>query len=157
MKKNSLLYKIVVAVIVIIAAIFIIKNNSNIDSEYDQNQLTTAAWQETQAQSQDQQADQTQQQDETQSYTQYYFRNNKLLYEHYEKHGKEMGFASAKEYEAAASDVINNPDALFKIEAEDGDGVYYVEATNDFVIFSTDGYIRTYFHPNDGIDYFNRQ
>ena len=57
----------------------------------------------------------------------------------------------------STSDVINNPDALYKTEAEDGDGVYYLEATNEFVILSTDGYIRTYFRPNGGIDYFNRQ
>ena len=37
------------------------------------------------------------------------------------------------------------------------DNVYYLESTNEFVIVSTDGYIRTYFKPNDGIDYFNRQ
>ena len=42
----------------------------------------------------------------------YYFRNEKLLNEHYEKHGKDMGFDSAKSYEAAASEVINNPDSL---------------------------------------------
>ena len=31
------------------------------------------------------------------------------------------------------------------------------EETNEFVVVSTDGYIRTYFNPSDGIDYFNRQ
>lgn len=85
------------------------------------------------------------------------FRNEKLLQEHYEKHGIEMGFASAQEYEAAANAVIVNEDALHKLEAEDGDDVYYLEETNEFVIVSTDGYIRTYFCPNSGIDYYNRQ
>ena len=87
----------------------------------------------------------------------YHFRNKKLLDQHYEKHGKEMGFASAEEYEQAASDVINSLDALFKIEAEDGDGVYYIEETNEFVILSTDGYIRTYFNPSGGKKYFDKQ
>ena len=87
----------------------------------------------------------------------YVFRNEKLLNEHYEKHGIEMGFASAEEYQAAASAVITNPDSLFKIEADDGDGVYYLEATNEFVILSTDGYIRTYFLPSSGKAYFDRQ
>ncbi|MBR1771538.1 MAG: redoxin domain-containing protein [Lachnospiraceae bacterium] len=87
----------------------------------------------------------------------YVFRNAKLLNQHYEKHGIEMGFASAAEYEAAASAVINNPNALYKTEKEDGDGVYYVEETNEFVILSTDGYIRTYFQPSNGIKYFNKQ
>jgi len=87
----------------------------------------------------------------------YRFRNKKLLNQHYEKHGIEMGFESAADYEAAAAAVITNPNALYKTEKEDGDGVYYVEATNEFVILSTDGYIRTYFNPSGGIDYFNRQ
>lgn len=85
------------------------------------------------------------------------FRNDKLLEEHYEKHGIEMGFDSPEAYEEAAAAVVANSDALYKTEAEDGDGVYYLEATNEFVIVSTDGYIRTYFNPNDGINYFNRQ
>ena len=87
----------------------------------------------------------------------YYFRNSRLLNEHYNKHGRSMGFASAEEYEQAASDVVNNPNALHKLESEDYDDVYYVESTNDFVIVSTDGYIRTYFRPDSGISYYNRQ
>lgn len=94
--------------------------------------------------------------DSTQTKT-YKFRNQKLLNSHYEKHGKDMGFASAKEYEKAASAVVTNPDALHKTEAEDGDDVYYVESTNEFVVVSTDGYIRTYFNPDAGIAYYNRQ
>lgn len=85
------------------------------------------------------------------------FRNNKLLQQHYQKHGIDMGFASAEEYERAAAAVPFHPDVLHKIEAEDGDDVYYIESTNEFVIVSTDGYIRTYFNPDRGIDYYNRQ
>ena len=85
------------------------------------------------------------------------FRSKKLLDSHYEKHGKEMGFASAKEYEQAASKVVTNKEALHKIEAEDGDDVYYIESTNEFVVVSKDGYLRTYFYPSAGLDYFNRQ
>lgn len=85
------------------------------------------------------------------------FRNERLLDQHYEKHGIEMGFASAEEYELAAYKVIINPDALHKIESEDGDDVYYVEESNEFVVVSQDGYIRTYFNPSAGIDYYNRQ
>lgn len=85
------------------------------------------------------------------------FRNEYLLDQHYDKHGIEMGFDSAEEYELAAYRVIINPNALHKIEAEDGDDVYYVEETNEFVVVSQDGYIRTYFNPNAGIDYYNRQ
>ena len=95
------------------------------------------------------------------NYVEYHFRNNKLLNQHFEKHGSEFetdfNYQTAEDYEHGASDVINNPEALFKYEAEDGDGVYYIEASNEFVILSTDGYIRTYFRPTRGIDYFNKQ
>ncbi len=87
----------------------------------------------------------------------YKFKNKYRLQDHYEKHGIEMGFASAKAYEKAASDVVNNPSALHKTEAEDGDDVYYVEETNEFVVVSPEGYLRTYFCPNDGIKYYERQ
>lgn len=94
-------------------------------------------------------------------YVEYHFRTKKQLEQHFEKHGSEFEddfyYITPKDYESGASDVINNPDALYKTEAEDGDGVYYIEDTNEFVILSTDGYIRTYFRPNAGIDYFNRQ
>lgn len=87
----------------------------------------------------------------------YCFRNEKLLKEHYEKHGIEMGFDSIESYEAAANEIINHPDTLHKIEKEDGDDVYYLEENNGFVVVSVDGYIRTFFYPSDGLDYFNRQ
>ena len=89
-------------------------------------------------------------------YTVYHFRNRTRLDEHFEKHGKEMGFSTAEDYERRACDIINDPNSLFKIEAEDGDGVYYVESSNEFVILSTDGYIRTYYICS-GRDYFDRQ
>ncbi len=87
----------------------------------------------------------------------YTFRNNNRRDEHYEKHGKYMGFDDAEEYEEAASDVVNNPESLHKTEKEDGDDVYYLKDSNEFVIVSPDGYIRTYFNPDDGIAYYNRQ
>ena len=85
------------------------------------------------------------------------FRNRKYKDQHYTKHGEEMGFTDADAYEAAASDVVNDPSSLHKIEKEDGDDVYYREADNAFVVVSTDGYIRTFFYPNGGKKYFDRQ
>ena len=87
----------------------------------------------------------------------YKFRSYDLLKSHYKKHGKYMGFDSPEEYLAAANAVIANPEALTKTEKEDGDMVYYVEDTNEFVVLSTDGYIRTYFNPDGGKGYFDRQ
>lgn len=85
------------------------------------------------------------------------FRNESLLREHFDKHGKEMGFTDAKAYEQAAAAVVTNPLSLHKLEAEDKDDVYYLESTNEFVIVSTDGYIRTYFKPDKGKAYFDQQ
>ena len=68
-----------------------------------------------------------------------------------------MGYKDAREYLEAANNVIDNPASLHKFEQEDGDDVYYLEKTNDFVVVSTDGFIRTYFRPEDGIEYYNRQ
>ena len=87
----------------------------------------------------------------------YTFSNKELLEEHYKKHGKEMGFETPEAYEAAASAVVNDPRALHKLEAEDGDDVYYIEDTNEFVIVSKRGYLRTYFKPDAGKRYYDKQ
>lgn len=87
----------------------------------------------------------------------YQFRKHSYLQQHFEKHGGEFTYASEEEYLAGANRVIQDPNALHKIESEDGDDVYYLEESNEFVILSKDGYIRTYFKPSDGIRYYNRQ
>ena len=87
----------------------------------------------------------------------YRFRSKKLKDQHYQKHGIEMGYADADAYEAAANEVVSDPSSLHKTEKEDGDDVYYRERDNAFVVVSTDGYIRTYFYPNGGKAYFDKQ
>lgn len=89
----------------------------------------------------------------------YTFRNQDLKDEHFEKHGKYMGFKNADEYELAANDVINNKNALKKEETdqEAGNYVFYIEDTNEIVFLSSDGYIRTYFNPDSGKAYFDKQ
>lgn len=86
----------------------------------------------------------------------YTFRKPSYLTEHFEKHGAEVGAASELEYLQMANAVISNPNALHKLEAEDNDHVYYIEATNEIVFLSQDGYIRTYFICS-GKAYFDRQ
>lgn len=123
------------------------ENGPSVEDETEsQNESRDDSYDKTQSDSNNSQAEE-----------EYKFKNNYCLEDHYEKHGKEMGFKDKESYEEAASDVVNNPDALHKIEKEDGDDVYYVEKTNEFVVVSPDGYIRTYFNPDDGIDYYNRQ
>ena len=85
------------------------------------------------------------------------FRNETLWEDHFEKHGSEFGYKSKEEYLKGANEVINSSTSKHKTEAEDGDEIYYDEEKNELVFVSTDGYIRTYFKPKDGINYYNRQ
>lgn len=87
----------------------------------------------------------------------YNFADDSSWIEHFEKHGHEFGYTTKEEYLQGANDVINNPSSLHKYEAEDGDDCYYLQATNEFVVVSLEGEIRTYFKPDDGVAYFNRQ
>lgn len=88
---------------------------------------------------------------------QYQFRNDEYLEEHFEKHGSEFGYKSKEDYLEGANKVIASSDSLHKKEAEDGDDLYFLKSTGALVIVSTDGYIRTYFKPEDGVVYYNRQ
>lgn len=87
----------------------------------------------------------------------YNFRNQEYLTDHFDKHKSEFDYANTEEYLQGANRVIMAKDALHKLEAEDGDDIYYLKDSNELVVVSTDGYIRTYFKPSDGMDYFNRQ
>lgn len=131
---------------------------SSVESTTDDTEIASTSEQSSQApqfeQSKSESEQYTQSEPQTVSLR---FRSKSLLEQHYQKHGIEMGFASAEEYEKAAAAVPANPAALHKTEKEDGDDVYYIEATNEFVVVSTDGYIRTYFLPDAGRNYFDRQ
>lgn len=85
----------------------------------------------------------------------YKFRNESLLKEHFKKHAKEFPYETLDEYVNGANSVVQNPEALHKKEKEDNDDIYYLESTNEYVVISTDGYIRTYFKPDRGIKYYN--
>ena len=154
MDKKKIYLMVAAMMIVMIAIVIVILRGGN-DEEFTANQIqieTTS----TEANTEDKK-DSSEKPDELNEETEYTFRNEDRLDDHYEKHGKEMGFKDAESYEEAASDVVNNPEALHKTEKEDGDDVYYLKDTNEFVVVSGDGYIRTYFNPNDGINYYNRQ
>ncbi len=72
----------------------------------------------------------------------YEFRRESYLEQHFDKHGNEFDYATKEEYLEGANRVIQSPDALHKIEAEDGDDIYYLEETNEFVVVSTNYYNR---------------
>lgn len=165
MDKKKIYLMTAAMMIVMIAIVIVILRGGN-DEEFTANQIqiettSTEANTEEKNEAKDEtssdEKDSLEKPDELNEDTEYTFRNEDRLDDHYEKHGKEMGFKDAESYEEAASDVVNNPEALHKTEKEDGDDVYYLKDTNEFVVVSGDGYIRTYFNPNDGINYYNRQ
>lgn len=89
----------------------------------------------------------------------YYFRNDEYLENHFEKHREDTGCETAWEYLERANAVIMCDDSLKGEEKSDGDDeggdtVYYLEDTNEIVFVSEDGYIRTYFKPSRGYEYF---
>ncbi|MBR4092412.1 MAG: hypothetical protein IKK32_00900 [Oscillospiraceae bacterium] len=96
--------------------------------------------------------------EEEREYVEYSFRSEKQYVSHYEKHGHEFGDITIEEYLHMANDLINSDsDTLHTKISKDGDYLFYDEATNEFLVLSDDGYIRTFFKPNAGIDYYNRQ
>ena len=84
-----------------------------------------------------------------------HFKNRERLEEHFEKHNEDFGYECAEDYEDGANAVIQNPDSLCKLEKEDGDYVYFLENTEEFVVVSPQGIIRTYYKADR--DYFDRQ
>ena len=85
------------------------------------------------------------------------FRNDNLWEEHFMKHGGEFGYSTKEEYLEGANEVVASASSKHKKEAKDGDDIYYDTENNEIVFVSEDGYIRTYFKPTDGINYYNRQ
>lgn len=83
------------------------------------------------------------------------FRTEEKLQQHFEKHGWEVGCATPDEYLAAANAVVADGRSLHKLQADDGDDLYFLEATGEFVVVSPAGYIRTYYLTDR--DYFDRQ
>ena len=157
--KTILLLIIVLAVLVLVFGCNRARTQEDVQPQTTaQTEQTTATEGQTTEQAETTEATQVQTTETSQpAASNYTFRNNKLLKDHYYKHGRYMGFDSAEEYQAAANAVISNPDALTKTEKEDGDYLFYVEDTNEFVVLSTEGYIRTYFCPDSGKRYFDKQ
>lgn len=112
MKQLKKRYSIVAAIILLLAGYFgWYENDQSQDNLFGQAGQVTQAIQSSQA-SQSAKSTLT-------------FRSDSLREEHFEKHGIEMGFASAKEYEKAAAAVVADSRALHKLEKEDNDDVYY--------------------------------
>ena len=88
-------------------------------------------------------------------------RSEKLFEEHYEKHvikQQEFGDVTKDEYLKLAQDLVDRPGSqVLTKKDEDKNTLYYDPDTNSFAVKSDDGYIRSFFKPSAGVDYYNRQ
>lgn len=87
------------------------------------------------------------------------FKTQELLDSHFEKHAAEFGNITKQQYLKGAQDLVSSKpggNILTKVRPN-GDTIFYNKATNEFAVKTSDGIIRTYFKPTDGINYFNRQ
>ena len=93
------------------------------------------------------------------------FRSEEQWEEHYDKHVSDQeefvddfGEITMEQYLMLAQWLMDftGDDVQMKME-EDGDYLYYDAENNFFGVMSKDGYIRTFFRPSAGQDYFDRQ
>jgi pyocin large subunit-like protein len=87
------------------------------------------------------------------------FASQQKLLEHFEKHGAEFGSITINEYLSQAQTMRDRTPGGSLLEFKRADGVTtrYDRDTGAFIAFDSDGTIRTYFRPNAGERYFERQ
>ena len=87
------------------------------------------------------------------------FRTTRRLDEHYAEHGGEFGSVSRDEYLRLAQTLRDRPTggSVLEVVRRDDTVTRFDRTTGAFVAFERDGVIRTFFRPNDGERYFERQ
>jgi pyocin large subunit-like protein len=87
------------------------------------------------------------------------FRTQRQLEEHYQKHAREFGQISQAEYLRLAQELRDAPAGGPILEAIKPGGIVtrFDRRGGYFGAFNPDRTIRTFFIPNDGERYFNRQ
>lgn len=87
------------------------------------------------------------------------FGSERSFDEHYEKHGSEFGSISQLEYLALAQKLRDAPVGGSILEAVRDDGVIsrFDKKSGAFLAFNKNKTIRTFFKPNDGVRYYERQ
>ncbi len=88
------------------------------------------------------------------------FRNSEALREHFSKHGKEFEGVTRNEYLYLAQELRDTEgDGKIVLVAFRPDGVIskYDRRDGEFIAYNRNKVIRTFFKPNDGERYFNRQ
>lgn len=79
--------------------------------------------------------------------------------EHWRKHGGDFSnLGSEKQYEHAANDFVDHPPpGTLSKRRRNGDTLFYNPETNTFAVANSRGKPRTFFKPNSGRDYWDRQ
>ncbi len=87
------------------------------------------------------------------------FRSQEKLDEHYQKHGAEFGAISKAEYLRLAQELRDAPvgGPILEARRPDGDFSRFDRRHGYFGAFNRNGTIRTFFVPNAGERYFQRQ
>ncbi|MCC6651831.1 MAG: hypothetical protein IT348_11835 [Candidatus Eisenbacteria bacterium] len=87
------------------------------------------------------------------------FRSAERLADHFAKHGREFGAANEAEYLAQAQSLRDRATGgdVLELKRDDGVTCRFDRTSGAFLAFNRDGTIRTYFRPNDGERYFERQ
>ena len=87
------------------------------------------------------------------------FRSKLQLDEHFEKHGREFGAITEEQYLHLAQQLRDARPGREILEARRPDGGFakFDRKRGAFGAYDPDGIIRTFFVPNDGIRYFERQ
>lgn len=87
------------------------------------------------------------------------FQTQALLQRHFEKHQAEFGVISIQEYLRKATQLADKPlsEDVVQLVRSDKSISKYCFSTNEFVVITKDGYIRTYFKPNAKEAYWNEE
>src|SRR5271155_3534486 len=87
------------------------------------------------------------------------FRSQRTFNEHYQKHGREFGSISPQEYLRLAQELRDAPVGGPVLEALKPGGIVtkFDRRRGAFGAYNPDRTIRTFFIPNDGERYFQRQ
>jgi len=83
------------------------------------------------------------------------FESVELLTRHYEKHGEEFGNITQEEYLIRANQLLQEPlsEDVEQLIRSDGSISRYKFSTNEFLVVTKDGAIKTFFKPADGKEY----
>lgn len=83
------------------------------------------------------------------------FESPKLFARHYEKHQEEFGGITETEYLEKANQFLREPlsEDVEQLERSDGSISRYKFSTNEFLVVTKEGKLRTYFKPTNGVAY----